>query len=432
MSYAAEKNVIGSLFLDARNMDPIYGMLAPDMFQDELLGSMYREFQRGYDNGYPVTPAVMVQKLSGSNIPEQVIVETIKDCVVDTVTGAAIRGDARVIVNDFKAYRLGIILNSVKASPGRVEEQIGMLMADLEALKDSKDTPSKTLSRIAHENKGNYFTDNTAAGIYLGFPKLDNLLGSLEGGDMIVIGARPAVGKSAFVTQVASNLGKQGKRVGFYNLEMQEKQVYERFVVSCSGIGLTRLRRAKQFLGDEKERFDAANTVLEKQDNIVITTGVKSISEIRNESRHMGYDVIIIDYLQLLKTDKEYMGNRTAEVGAISRSVKAIAMDLNIPVIVLSQLNRSSEARENKEPTMAELREAGDIEQDASVVLLMWNLSEKDRSQKGCKVEKQRQGEIGKTALSFDGNLMQFKETEEKAEETGKWEKAPENECPFG
>ena len=137
------------------------------------------------------------------------------------------------------------------------------------------------------------------------------------------------------------------------------------------------------------------------------------MSEIRNESRHMGYDIIVIDYLQLLKSDRTYRGNRYAEVGAISKAIKALAMELNIPIIALSQLNRVSEARENKEPTMAELREAGDIEQDASVILLMWNTAKNDSSRKGIKVEKQRQGRTGKLVFRFRGDLMKFEETDE-------------------
>ena len=125
----------------------------------------------------------------------------------------------------------------------------------------------------------------------------------------------------------------------------------------------------------------------------------------------MDYDIIIIDYLQLLKADTTYRGNRTSEVGEISRAIKSLAMELNIPIIALSQLNRASEGRETKEPSMSELREAGNIEQDASVIILMWNLDENDRSKKGCKVEKQRQGECGKVAMNFNGGLMRFEET---------------------
>ena len=334
---------------------------------------------------------------------------------------------ADIVRSEYRAGELNRILQGVKPDPESVDQQAGELINDLEALLDGRESQSKTLAEITRENKDRYFKDDAAQRMYIGFPKLDDILGGLEGGDMIVIGARPGVGKSAFVTQVTTSLARSGKRVGFYNLEMQEKQIYERFVVAESGIGLTRLRRAVRFLGDEEERFRRANEVLEKEDRIVITTGSKAMSEIRSESRHMGYDVIVIDYLQLLKADKTYRGNRYAEVGAISKAIKALAMELNIPVIALSQLNRVSEARDTKEPTMSELREAGDIEQDASVILLMWNLS-KDSSRKGIKVEKQRQGRTGKIVLRFNGDLMRFEETDETPRDD--WQE-DEEENPF-
>ena len=112
-----------------------------------------------------------------------------------------------------------------------------------------------------------------------------------------------------------------------------------------------------------------------------------------------------------------------AEVGAISKAIKALAMELNIPIILLSQLNRASEGRETREPSMSELRESGDIEQDASVIILLWNMSEEDRSKKGCKVEKNRQGETGKMELRFDGDKMRFRDA-------GEWQE-PAEECPF-
>lgn len=431
MSYLAEQNVIGSLLLDKNCMDEIYNVLSEDMFTSELLGKMYLEFQKGYDNRYDVNTAVIVQKICSDHFPEYLIIEEIKNCTINTTTSATVKSYADVIVNEYKARRLDNILGYIKVSPNDVNGQIGRIISSLEALQDGKSATSKSLPDIVRENKDKYFKDNETEKTYIGFSKLDDLLGGLEGGDMIVIGARPAVGKSAFVTQITSNLAERGKKVGFYNLEMQEKQVYERFVVSQSGIGLTRLRRAKKFLGDEKERFDKANEELEKRDNIVITTGSKAVSEIRSESRHMGYDIIIIDYLQLLKSDKEYRGNRYAEVGAISKAIKALAMELNIPIIALSQLNRVSEMKDTKEPTMAELREAGDIEQDASVIILMWNLTNEDKSKKGCKVEKQRQGQTGSIVLNFNGDLMKFEESGESVKEVQEWKKADEEDCPF-
>lgn len=410
----------------------IYSLLEPEMFTSPFLGRVYHEFQKGYDNRYDVNLVVLEQKMRSDEYPSSEIVSEIQEIISQTLTSAAVKSEADVIVRDFKARKFNEFLNTIKVTPNNIEEQIRAISEEIDVIQGTKQSKSQTLAEIAKENKNKYFCESEIPKTYIGFSKLDDLLGGLEGGDMIVIGARPGVGKSALVTQITSNLAKQGKRIGFYNLEMQSKQVYERFVVSESGIGLTRLRRAKRFLGDEKERFDRANEVLEKADNIVITTGSKKISEIRSESRHMDYDVLIIDYLQLAKSDVSYRGNRYAEVGSISKATKALAMELNIPVIALSQLNRVSEMKDTKEPTMSELREAGDIEQDASIIILLWNTDSEDPSKKGCKVAKNRQGTSGKVAMNFNGDLMRFEETERnlRTNSNSGWQES--NECPFG
>lgn len=425
MSFIAERAVIGSLLTNQESIADVYSILEPQMFTDELFGKVYHEYQKAYDNHYDLSFSDIEQKLRSDNLPSEIIVERLKACLSSTFTSVFIKRDADVIVNDYKANRLDKFLNTIKVSPTNLKEQIRALQEELEVLHDKRQEKSKTLAEIAKENKDNYFKEREVKPLYIGFDKLDDLLGGLEGGDMIVIGARPAVGKSALVTQITSNLAKQGKRIGFYNLEMQNKQVYERFVVSESGIALTRLRRAIKFLGDEEEKFNKANETLEKAENIVITSGgAKSVSDIRSESRHMDYDIIIIDYLQLLKAESTYRGNRAAEVGEISRSIKNLAMELNIPIIALSQLNRVSEMKETKEPTMAELREAGNIEQDASVIMLMWNLDSDDRTKKGCKIEKNRQGNTGKVVMRFNGDLMKFEETNETVKEASEWKSA--------
>ena len=431
MSYMAEQSVIGSLLMNQESIADVYSILEPQMFTDVLLGNIYREYLRAYENGKEISLPDIEQRLRSDEYPSSVIIERIRECTSNVFTTPLIKQDADVIVNDYKAHRLDKFLNAIKVSPTNLKEQIRALQEELEVLQDKRQEKSKTLAEIAKENKSNYFKEREVKPLYLGFDKLDELLGGLEGGDMIVIGARPAVGKSALVTQITSNLAKQGKRIGFYNLEMQNKQVYERFVVSESGIGLTRLRRAIKFLGDEEERFNKANETLEKAENIVITSGgAKSVSDIRSESRHMDYDIIIIDYMQLLKAEATYRGNRAAEVGEISRAIKNLAMELNIPIIALSQLNRVSEMKETKEPTMAELREAGNIEQDASVIILLWNLNADDKTKKCCKVEKNRQGNTGKVVMRFNGDLMKFEETNETVKEASEW-KSINDDNPF-
>lgn len=409
----AEQNIIGMLMIDGEKIADVSPLLSADMFTNAMLGRIFLEYQRGYDNHKEVNVSTIMQVLISENYTQAEIGEILKSCVNETSVGTTIKSHAEVIVREHKARQLSRYINQIAVNPAEINGQIGKIIADLEALQDCKMANAKTIATIAKENKDRYFTSSTAEKMYLGIDALDNIIGGLEGGDVIVIGARPAVGKSALVTQITYNLADHGKKVCFYNLEMQEKQMYERFIVAKSGISLTRLRNAKAYLGDEKERFEKANDALMKNENIVISTGSKSVNEIRAEVRHMDYDIIIIDYLQLLKTDKEYRGNRTAEVGAISKAIKALAMELNIPIIALSQLNRASETRDTKEPTMADLREAGDIEQDASVILLMWNLDIEDKTKKGCKVEKNRQGENGKTALKFTGEHMRFEQLTE-------------------
>lgn len=413
MSILAEKNVIGSLLLDPGCMDKI--KLEPEMFTNELDGRLFLEFLRGYENNYTVNAVVLAAKVT--DFPADMVQAEIRGCLEQTLTSADIRSYADIVRNEYRAAQFGKILSNIRPDSAKVDEQIADAIADLEILLGERESKSKTLAEITAENKEYYFQDNEQDRLYVGFPGIDDLIGGLEGGDMYIVGARPGVGKSALVIQMAWNLAQAGKRVGVYNLEMKEKQVYERFVVSQSGIGLTRLRRAKNFLGNERERFDKANELLESQDRIVITTGSKAVSDIRAEIRHMGYDVLIIDYMQLLKADKAYRGNRYAEVGAVSRAIKGLAMELNIPIIALSQLNRAPEHYEDKEPRMSDLRETGDIEQDASVIMLMWNRDENDRSKKGFKVEKNRQGDTGKEILYFNGDLMRFEESDERPDD---------------
>jgi replicative DNA helicase len=292
-----------------------------------------------------------------------------------------------------------------------VYEDVKGVIRQLQEIVEDRESHEKRLSDLTGF-KDQYFCDKSTNGVKFGIHGLDDMTGYLEGGDVIVIGARPSVGKSAFVIQVTNNMAKEGKKIAFYNLEMTEKQIYERYVSHISGIELTRLRRAIAYTDNEQELFDRANeTIAKNYSNLTVITGSKSISEIRAECINKDYDIIIIDYLQLIIPDSSYRGNRFAEVGKISRDLKNLATELKIPIVALSQLNRVSESTETKEPTMGELRESGNVEQDASIIILMWNLNE-ERTLKGIKVDKNRQGKTGKIELKFDGSRMKFIEEE--------------------
>lgn len=437
----AEQGVLGCVLIDNSSLHDIYNKLKPEMFASEFCQDCYSEMLAMYDRNENINIISLQQTLENHKWDPNLIATELKDCAVAAPTSIMIKSYADSIIKEYRSRTAKELFQRVSFAPKDIDSTISEILARFEELQENKEIRSKSLKQIVKENKENYFNEHVGEGLVkTGFYKLDDCLGGLEGGDITVIGARPSVGKSAIVTQMIGQMAKKGHRIGYFNLEMNESQVYERFVSRLAELSLTRVRRAKSFLGGEQEAFERANKEMSDYD-VIISTGSKTVSEIRAESRHQRIDVIIIDYLQLIKADRRY-ANRASEVGDISKAIKALAMELHVPVILLSQLNRVSESKETKEPTMAELRESGDIEQDASNILLMWNVSEKNRSYKGLKVEKQRQGETMKEGLKFNGEHMEFVERQETFEEflsyvkniekgTG-FKEIDESDTPFG
>lgn len=411
----AEIGVIGCALIDNDSMYKVYNKLKPEMFSTEFCQDAFAEMLAMYDRGENINIISLSQALENHKWDPEMIAADLKECITIAPVSAIITSYADTVVKDWRARETKKLFQEVSLRPCDIDNSIAEVLTKLEEIQGSKTVHSKTMKQIVAENKGNYFNEHVGEGlIKTGFYHTDDCLGGLEGGDITAIGARPGVGKSAIVTQMIGQMAEKGYNIGYYNLEMNESQVYERFVSRMSEIGLTRVRRAKTFLGGEQEAFEKANDKLSGY-NITISTGAKSVSEIRAECRHQRYDVIVIDYLQLIKADRRFT-NRASEVGDISKAIKALAMELHVPIILLSQLNRASEARETKEPTMAELRESGDIEQDASNIILLWNLDE-DGVYKGWKIEKQRQGTHLKEVLKFDGDHMNFTERTETIEQ---------------
>lgn len=403
----AEQSVISCLIQRAESVEDTYGLLSPEMFDSGILGRMYFEYRNAFDNHKELT-LIELHQILAADYPDYEIQSALKDCATKEALPYQIKGFAEVIVKHHKTSCIKEMLNRMELRESEIDDQIDRMITELERFRDGKISAVQTVAEITDKYKGEYFIDREKTSAKLNVEDLDNMIGGFEGGDLIIIGARPAVGKSALVTQWSYMFASGGMKVGFYNLEMTDKQMYERFVAAKSGIEITRIRMATRFHNDEKERFDKANKELSEQNQLFISTGSKKVSDIRADVRHMKYDIVIVDYLQLLMADDRYSGDRNAEVGEISRQLKSIARDFDIPVIALSQLNRASEGRATKEPSMAELRETGNLEQDASVIILMWNKNENDRSEKGLKVEKSRQGKTGRCDMSFDGAHMTF------------------------
>lgn len=409
---AAEQGVIGCVLIDNNSLYDVYNKLKPEMFASDFAQDCYAEMIAMYDRGENVNILSLSQALESRKLDPDDIRACLKDCISSAPTSVMMKSYADSVIKMWRSRKAKELFYHISFAPKDIDNTISEVLARLEELQGNKEVRLKSLKQIVKENRDNYFNENVEENLVkTGFYKLDDCLGGLEGGDITIIGARPGVGKSAIVTQIIGQMAKKGYRVGYFNLEMNESQVYERFVSRLAELSLTRVRRAKSFLGGEEEAFNKANEEIAGYD-VIISTGSKSVSEVKAESRHQRFDVIVIDYLQLIKADRIY-ANRASEVGDISKSIKGLASELHVPIILLSQLNRVSESKETKEPTMAELRESGDIEQDASNIILIWNVSDKNRSFKGLKVEKQRQGETMKEGLQFDGEHMSFRERQE-------------------
>jgi len=404
----AEESLISCLMMRGDALEDIYGVLSAEMFESGTLGRAFMEYSKAFDEKRELTIEELMQRMSAAGFEDYEINDAIARCAGKSAMAYQIKSYANVIQNHYKKRQIDKILGSLDIKDADVDEQIDKIVSELDGVRGGRESKGKTVAEITKEYKDIYFHDTEDKLIVLDDESIDNLTGGFQGGDIVLLGARPGCGKSALATQWADYLASTGIKVGYYNLEMQERACFERFIASKSGIETTRVRLAKRFLNDEEARYNKAVAELEKQENLILFTGAKKVSDIRNDAREYKFGIIIIDYLQLIIADNRYQGNRTAEVGEVSRQLKQIAMDYDIPLICLTQLNRASEGRQGKEPLLSDLRESGSLEQDASIVFLLWSCNEEDRSEKKLKVEKSRNGKTGVVNMTFDGSHMRF------------------------
>ena len=421
MSDIAERHVIGAVLYDFSKMDTCK-QLKPDMFQDPRRRQLFTDLYRYYDTGKLFSESIIQAKYqTDTDMMNEVIacMESARDVVL-------LSPDVKVIIGIYRANMLyKTVYKDLKIDPTQSTEQIAMVINQLETiLEDAQVVNTESVADMTAKYHGDYFKEHET--ITLGFKEMDKATGKLDRGDVTIIGARPSVGKSALALQMCKNLALSGYKVGLYNLEMKNQQLYERLIAAESGIELQRIRMATATLNDEAEKFEDGNKSLSRFRNLYVTSGSKSVGDIRREIRHMDYDVVFIDYLQLLRAADRYKGNREAEVSQVSRELKALAMELNIHIIALSQLNR--QVKPGVEPSMAELRESGSIEQDASCIIMLWMMS--DEKHRGWKVDKCRNGTLGEGAFTFDGAHMTFTE-DDGFKEVKKEEKTPFDDNPF-
>ena len=265
--------------------------------------------------------------------------------------------------------------------------------------------------------------DGAITGVPTGFKDVDHIFNGLQKSDLILVAARPAMGKTAFTLNIAQNVTMlYDKTVAFFSLEMGKEQLVGRILSSVAGVSSEKLRRANMDPADWEKVIAAADRMSKSKLFIDDTPGL-TVQDMRSKLRRLkvehGLDLVIVDYIQLMQGRNSGKGseNRQQEVSEISRNLKLIAREFNVPVIALSQLSRSVESRPDKRPVLSDLRESGSLEQDADIVIFLYRDKYYDEnSEKGDNAEvlirKNRNGSVGTVELQFVGELTQFRDVE--------------------
>ena len=432
----AEQSVVGSMFMDREAIVVASEIVQGEDFYNKQYGIMFDVMVELNDEGRPVDLVTLQDRLREKDVPPEVYsVEYLKELVTSVPTSANIKYYAGIVAEKSTLRRL-IRLNEEIANNCYVgKESLEDILADTEKrvfdLVQRRNTgefvPIRQVVMNAMDNieKASHNQGNVT-GVATGFLDLDYKTAGMQPSDLILVAARPSMGKTAFVLNVAQYVAfRQNKTVAIFSLEMSKEQLVNRLFAMESKVDSQHLRTGD--LSDtEWEKLIESAGVIGKSNLIIDDTPGISISELRSKCRKYklehNLEMIIIDYLQLMSGNGKSTDSRQQEISDISRSLKALARELHVPVIALSQLSRAVEQRPDHRPMLSDLRESGAIEQDADVVMFIYrdDYYNKDTEKKGIAeiiIAKQRNGPIGTVKLAWLPQYTKFANLEHKANE---------------
>ncbi|MGA2776226.1 MAG: replicative DNA helicase [Steroidobacteraceae bacterium] len=428
-SIEAEQSVLGGLMLDAPAWDQIADRVIAEDFYRNDHRLIFDAVAGLIERGQPCDAVTLSGYLESQGLLEQVGgLAYLGSLARDTPTAANIRAYADIVRERSVLRQLitagNLIVGSALEPEGREAREI---VDDAEravfeiAERGSRGkvgfVPVKSvLPRVVDRIDELYHSDGKMTGISTGFRQLDEMTSGLQPGDLIIIAGRPSMGKTTLAVNIAENaaLGSN-KSAAIFSMEMSAESLTLRMISSLGRINQSNLRSGRLH-EEDWPRIDSAMTQLSGAKIYVDETPALTPTEVRARARRLkrerGLDLIVVDYLQLMQVSgtKE---NRATEISEISRSLKALAKELKVPVIALSQLNRGVEQRVEKKPVMSDLRESGAIEQDADVILLIYReeVYEPNTTRKGIAdiiIAKQRNGPTGDVQLTFLGQYTKF------------------------
>ncbi|MCH5273731.1 MAG: replicative DNA helicase [Lachnospiraceae bacterium] len=426
-STEAEQSVIGSMLLDREAIITAAGMLSREDFYNPVYGLLYEIISELFNEGKPADILTVQNRLKEKDAPPEVYeLKYFTELIGAVPTSANVRFYAEIVKNEAVKRRIIKVTEAIgndcymgKKSTGEILEDTEKQIFDLVQRQGSSDTEDirsivlKAIENIekAAKNRG------AVTGVATGFYDLDYKTAGLQKADLILIAARPSVGKTAFALNIAEFVALRSKvTTAIFSLEMSRTQLVNRILAMNSKVDSQAIRTGDLKDDDWVKLMESARITGESPLIIDDTPGI-SVAELRSKCRKFKLEknlgLVIIDYLQLMSGGKK-AESRQQEISEISRSLKALAREIDCPVVALSQLSRAVEQREDKRPQLADLRESGAIEQDADVVMFIYRdeyynkENSKDPGVAEIIIGKQRNGPTGVVKLAYLANYTKF------------------------
>lgn len=423
----AEQAVLGAVFLEPESLTPASEMLRPEDFYRAAHQKIFEMMLALSNKGEPIDLVTVTAELADQNLLEEVGgVSYLADLANAVPTAANVEYYARIIEEKSILRRLIRTATTIATDGYTREDDVEGLLNESErkilevsqrkntkGFQNIKDVLVAAYDKIEtlHNRKGDI------TGIPTGFIELDKMTAGFQRNDLIIVAARPSVGKTAFALNIAQNVAtKTDENVAIFSLEMGSDQLVMRMLCAEGNIDAQRLRTGALTAEDWAKLTMAMGSLANGGIYIDDTPGIR-VSEIRAKCRRLkqesGLGMILIDYLQLIQGSGKSGENRQQEVSEISRSLKALARELQVPVIALSQLSRGVESRQDKRPMMSDIRESGSIEQDADIVAFLYREDYYERETENKNIieiiiAKQRNGPVGTVQLAFVKEYNKF------------------------
>ncbi len=426
----AEMSVLGVAFINEYDVNKIVEEVTVDMFFDERNRHIFNAIKNLHDEKIPIDITTIKNELDKDKKLNSVGLDYLSEVIDSVVTSANLDFYIK-IVKDYAVRRnlietaTDIINNTyddedVTSLLDNAEKNIlnvvrARTVGDFVPIQEILRRAQTKLEKLAKNKR-------SITGLETGFPDFDKITTGLQGGEMIILAARPGMGKTALALNMASYAAMHTKKaVAIFNLEMSADMLINRMIASIGQIDSYKLQTGNMQEKDWKRYNEAMSQLADTNIYIEDNAGVTS-QEIRAKCRRLansetGLGLVVIDYLQLVSSGSRRVESRQVEVSEISRALKTMALELDVPVIALSQLSRSAEKRESNQPMLADLRESGSLEQDADMVLFInrkdYYEKAKDFNQKIVPAEliiaKHRKGGLGTVNLLFELNMLSFK-----------------------